>query len=166
MEIESDEIGGKQVAHFAGSGPRHNSKRKFVKRGKSVRDVDQAFAAISGNSASPSVVCFECGGLGHYKRDCPNLTGSKLKIRAAGTATRLTGASTASRPTSPLCLCLRRLGRFSRPTILKFVQVLDNLSDRSCARPLPLPHNRLSHRLQFGATEPISTMISSSTKQT
>ena len=92
-------------------------------------------------------------------------SGSKIKRQAAGTATRLTGASTASRPTSPLGLCLRRLGRLSRPTILQFVQVLDNLSDRSCAKPLPLSHKRLSHRLLFGATEPTSITTSSSTKQ-
>ena len=51
MEIESDDIAGKQVAHFAGSESRHNQKRKFVKKVKSVRDVDQAFVAIQGYSS-------------------------------------------------------------------------------------------------------------------
>ncbi len=44
MKIESDDIGARQVAHFAGAEPRQ--KRKFVKKVKSVRDVDQALVAI------------------------------------------------------------------------------------------------------------------------
>ncbi len=60
MEFESDDIAGKRVAHFAGSGSHHNQKHKSFKKGQSVRDVDQAFASVQGSSNS-SVTCFGCG---------------------------------------------------------------------------------------------------------
>ncbi len=56
MKIGSDDVVGRQVANFAGSGSDNNNhKRKSKRRVKSVRDVDQAFASIS------SVISFNCG---------------------------------------------------------------------------------------------------------
>ncbi len=149
MEIESDDIAGKHVAHFAGSGPRHNQKQKFVKKGKSARDVDQAFASIQGNSDSPSVVCFECGGLGDYKRDRLNLVGLKSQKTSGGNGNK-TGGRPASRNIS-----LRRLGLSSEQTIIRFIQLTSELSSQSCTRALS--HNHIYHRLQLGATELILT---------
>ncbi len=44
MQIGSNDVVGRQVANYAGSGSNHNNhKRKSVRRVKSVRDIDQCF---------------------------------------------------------------------------------------------------------------------------
>ncbi len=89
MEIESDDIGARQFAHFAGSESGH--KRKFSKKVKSVRDVDQAFVAIQGSSSSSSV-CFKCGLKDQYKRNCPNLVGLKTQKTSGGNGNKTEGS--------------------------------------------------------------------------
>ncbi len=108
------------MAHFVGSESRH--KRKFVKKVKSVRDVDQAFVKVL-----LVLLCALSVVLRVITRELVQISsGLNLSRRAVGASTRLTGASTASKNTSPLCL--RRLDRFLELTIPKFVQLMYNLS--------------------------------------
>ncbi len=72
MEIESSDIACRQVVLFTGSGSHNNQKHKNVKKVKSARDVDQAFASVHGSSNSNSgVICYDCGVAGHFRNECP-----------------------------------------------------------------------------------------------